>query len=107
MHTEAIRSVPSFFCAHGNQNFEGFAMTQSRLFASVFALVNVIAVAVFAADQPGAISLDPSKFELRGTRAQQQLVVSGTFSVEDIRDLTSGLTYASSNPNGVEIEGTL
>ncbi|HLQ44037.1 MAG TPA: DUF1549 domain-containing protein, partial [Planctomycetaceae bacterium] len=82
-------------------------MTQPRLFASVFALVNVIAVSVFAADQPGAISLDPSKFELRGTRAQQQLVVSGTFSAEDIRDLTSGVTYASSNPNVVKIEGTL
>src|SRR5262245_14131829 len=60
-----------------------------------------------AADQPGAISLDPGKFELRGTRAQQQLVVSGTFSAEDIRDLTTAVTFASSNPNVVKIEGTL
>ena len=50
-------------------------MTQPRLFASVFAVVNLIAAAAFAAD-PGAISLDPGKFELRGGRAQQQLVVS-------------------------------
>lgn len=60
-----------------------------------------------AAD-PGAISLDPGKFELRGNRAQQQLVVSGTFSADDIRDLTNaGVQFASSNPAVVKIEGTL
>lgn len=82
-------------------------MTQPRLFASTFAVVNLIAITVFAAD-PGAISLDPGKFELRGGRAQQQLVVSGTFSADDIRDLTNaGVQFASSNPAVVKIEGTL
>ncbi|TXT35934.1 MAG: hypothetical protein FD138_1167 [Planctomycetota bacterium] len=60
-----------------------------------------------AAD-PGVISIDPGKFELRGARAQQQLVVSGTFSADDIRDLTNaGVQFASSNPAVVKIEGTL
>ncbi len=61
----------------------------------------------FAADAPTALSLNPGKFELRGPRAQQQLVVSGTFSADDLRDLTTGVTFASSNPNVVKIEGTL
>lgn len=82
-------------------------MTLPRLFANAFAAVNLIAVAAFAAD-PGAISLDPGKFELRGVRAQQQLIVSGTFSADDIRDLTNlGVQYSSSNPAVVKIEGTL
>ncbi len=82
-------------------------MTLPRLFANAFAAVNLIAVAAFAAD-PGAISLDPGKFELRGVRAQQQLIVSGTFSADDIRDLTNlGVQYTSSNPAVVKIEGTL
>lgn len=82
-------------------------MTQPRLFASAFAIVNLITVATFAAD-PGAIAIDPGKFELRGARAQQQLVVSGTFSADDIRDLTNaGVQFASSNPAVVKIEGTL
>src|SRR5262245_4269040 len=61
----------------------------------------------FAADAPTVLSLDPGKFELRGPRAQQQLVVSGTFSADDIRDLTTGVMLSSSNPNVVKIEGTL
>ncbi len=74
---------------------------------AVAVLSSLFATASCAADQPGAISLAPAKFELRGVRAQQQLVISGTFSAEDIRDLTTGVTYASSNANVVKIEGTL
>ena len=70
-------------------------------------LVTAISTLATAAD-PGAISLDPGKFELRGVRAQQQLIVSGTFSADDIRDLTNlGVQYTSSNPAVVKIEGTL
>ncbi len=80
-------------------------------FNSILALFAGIIVSLGAlanAADPTAVSLDPGKFELRGARAQQQLVVSGTFSADDIRDLTaSGAQFASSNPAIVKIEGTL
>jgi hypothetical protein len=82
-------------------------MTPLKQFVVVFAVAGLFGQAALSAD-PTAISLDPGKFELRGHRAQQQLIVSGTFSSDDVRDLThAGVQFASSNPAIVKIEGTL
>ena len=57
------------------------------------------------AGKPSSIAMEPAKFELRGGRAQQQLVVTGQYGSEQVRDLTSVATYTSSNPGIVKIEG--
>ena len=82
-------------------------MRLSRTLIRCAALLSCLNSLLIAADQPTALSLAPGKFELRGTRAQQQLVVSGTLTADDVRDLTSGVTLTSSNPAVVKIEGTL
>ena len=73
----------------------------------VFSIALALLCASALAADPTAVSVAPAKFELRGARAQQQLVVSGTFSAEDVRDLTSSVTFASSNPAVVKIEGSI
>ena len=55
-------------------------------------------------DKPSSIALEPAKFELRGNRAQQQLLVTGKYGSEQVRDLTSMATYTSSNTDVVKIE---
>src|SRR4051812_37971549 len=47
---------------------------------------------------PSRLAIEPAKFELRGHRAQLQLVVTGTYAGERIRDLTSDVKYTSSDP---------
>jgi len=56
-----------------------------------------------------AVSLEiaPSEFTLQGRRAQQQLVVTGRYAAETLRDLTGSVTYTSSNPNVAVVEGAL
>ena len=55
-------------------------------------------------DQPKAIVLEPTKFELLGPRAIQKLLVTGEYDGE-VRDLTTVATFTSSAPNIVRIEG--
>ncbi len=57
--------------------------------------------------QPAAIVLEPTPFELLGPRSRQQLLVTGKYSGEDVRDLTSVAAFVSSNPAVVKIEGAL
>ncbi len=82
-------------------------MQLPRTLICLGALWSCLNPVLIAADQSTGLSLAPSKIELRGSRAQQQLVISGTFSADDTRDLTSGVTLTSSNPAVVKIEGTL
>ena len=57
--------------------------------------------------QPSAIRAEPAKFELLGRRSRQQLLVTGAYSGEDVRDLTPAATIVSSNPAVVKIEGSV
>jgi len=57
--------------------------------------------------QPAALGLEPAKFELSGQRARQQLLVTGRYSGEELRDLTRVATYVSSNPAVVKIENSV
>ena len=57
--------------------------------------------------QPASITAEPAKFELAGKRARQQLIVTGNYSNNEVRDLTPAVTFASSNPAIVKIEGSV
>lgn len=57
--------------------------------------------------QPAALGLEPAKFDLSGQRARQQLMVTGRYSGDDLRDLTRVATYVSSNPSVVKIENSI
>jgi hypothetical protein len=57
--------------------------------------------------QPSAIVIEPTRFELLGKRSRQQLLVTGKYSGEDVRDLTPAAIIVSSNPAIVKIEGTV
>lgn len=82
-------------------------MQKPQIFLVVAMVATLTSSFLHAADQPTGLSLAPGKFELRGSRAQQQLVISGTYTADDVRDLTTGVTLTSSNPAVVKIEGTL
>lgn len=46
---------------------------------------------------PQQITLEPNSFTLRGPRAKQQLIVTGSYSENALRDLTPAVQYTSSN----------
>ena len=56
---------------------------------------------------PSDISIEPLKFEFKGRRARQQLVVTGSYGSSERRDLTTVATLTSSNPKVVTIDGTI
>lgn len=66
-----------------------------------------VAEAPIEVGQPSAIVLEPSKFELIGLRSRQQLIVTGKYSGDDVRDLTPATTLVSSNPQIIKIEGSV
>ena len=57
--------------------------------------------------QPSAVVLEPGKFDLLGKRSRQQLLVTGVYSADDIRDLTPVAEFVSSNPEIVKIEKSI
>ena len=81
----------------------------------LMALLAICGTASLAADppstieigQPVSLALEPGKFELSNKRAQQQLLVTGKYSADEVRDLTAAATFASSNPAAVKIEGSI
>ncbi|MDB4637328.1 MAG: DUF1553 domain-containing protein [Planctomycetaceae bacterium] len=50
------------------------------------------------------LSLHPAEFELLDARSRQQLVLTGTFEDDTVRDLTHKATYVSSDPAIVKVE---
>jgi Protein of unknown function (DUF1553)/Protein of unknown function (DUF1549) len=56
---------------------------------------------------PASLSLEPSKFELRGHRASLQLVATGQYEANRVLDLTAYVKYTSSNPKIARVEGSL
>ncbi|MDZ4689058.1 MAG: DUF1549 domain-containing protein, partial [Planctomycetaceae bacterium] len=55
---------------------------------------------------PNMIALEPAAFTLQGGRARQQLIVTGLYSGNDLRDLTQAATFGTSNPKVARIEGS-
>ena len=53
---------------------------------------------------PAAISLAPEKVVLSGKRSRQQLIVTGQYANNELRDLTPAAEFVSSDPNVVKIE---
>ncbi len=56
---------------------------------------------------PVAISLEPGTMVLQGPRSRQQLLVTGRYTGDEVRDLTTATSYASSNPAVAKIEGAV
>ena len=54
-----------------------------------------------------AIEIYPKEFNLAGPRSRQQIVMTGSFGSQDIRDLTHSVELKSSNPAIVRLEGTV
>lgn len=82
----------------------------ARLFSlGVFVVAPGLCLAEAPIDigQPSAIVLEPGKFELLGKRSRQQLLVTGRYSGDDVRDLTPAATIVSSNPEIVKIENSV
>lgn len=67
----------------------------------------VFAEAPIEVGQPASIVLEPTKFELLGKRSRQQLLVTGVYSGQDVRDVTPVATFVSSNPGIVKIDGAV
>ena len=58
-------------------------------------------------DQPDSLEISPASFELKGYRARQQLVLTGLYPEEIVRDLTHSASLVSSNPEILTIDGTI
>ena len=87
---------------------------QLFLCAGIFALTLVLAVPAARADDetpavdelgtPTSIALEPAAVTLNGKRAQQRLIVTGSYGSEHVRDLTHLVQYGSSDSGIVRIE---
>ncbi|HET6327599.1 MAG TPA: DUF1553 domain-containing protein [Planctomycetaceae bacterium] len=59
-----------------------------------------------AVEPPIKLTLEPSKFELSTPRCTLQLVATGTYASDRVRDLTADVTLTSSDPKIIRIKGT-
>ena len=57
--------------------------------------------------QPAGLAIEPGRIELINKRTQQQLLVTGKYSGDEVRDLTAAATFASSNPAVAKVEGSV
>jgi len=57
--------------------------------------------------QPAGLAIEPGRIELISKRTQQQLLVTGKYSGDEVRDLTAAATFASSNPAVAKVEGSV
>ena len=88
-------------------NRDRFAKTLLRAVCSL-AIYGWSCLAADAGQPPSpGLSLEPATFDLNTARDRQQLVVTGVFGSEDIRDVTAEAQFESSAPNVVVIEGSL
>ncbi|MCA9114550.1 MAG: DUF1553 domain-containing protein, partial [Planctomycetaceae bacterium] len=58
-------------------------------------------------DQPAKLEVSPAEVKLHGFRARQQLVLTGFYASDIVRDLTHAATWESSDPNVVKVVGTM
>jgi hypothetical protein len=90
----------------------------SVLFVTTVALSDTASRTAFAADpapvapavtvgEPSGISATPAKVELAGKRAQQQILLTGSYASGELRDLTTAGALTSSAPNIVAVEGSV
>jgi hypothetical protein len=54
--------------------------------------------------EPTAITLAPEKVILSGARSRQQLIVTGQYANNELRDLTAAAEFVSAAPNVVKVE---
>src|SRR5579872_148760 len=54
--------------------------------------------------EPTGITLAPEKVVLSGARSRQQLIVTGQYANNELRDLTTAAEFASTAPNIVKVE---
>lgn len=71
-----------------------------------FLAVLAVTAPVLAAD-PVSLVFETAEFTLGGPRAEQQLVITGTWADKEIRDATHAVELTSSDPKIVTIEGTM
>jgi len=76
-------------------------------------MTTVLAASVTAADQPAidigqptAITLEPGAFTLLGGRARQQLLVTGQYPNNEVRDLTAAASFSVPNAAIAKVEGS-
>ena len=60
-----------------------------------------------ALPQPDALTLAPSKFELRGRRSRLQLVATGRYADNRVLDLTGSARFSVSDPQIVRVAGSV
>jgi len=60
-----------------------------------------------AVEPPVTLSLEPSKFELSNPRGALQLVATGTYAQDRVRDLTADVKLTSSDPKIACVKGTI
>jgi hypothetical protein len=60
-----------------------------------------------AVGTPTALALLPGNFTLRGPRAQQQVIVTGKYGSQIVRDLTHLVKLTSANPKVAKVDGSI
>jgi Protein of unknown function (DUF1553)/Protein of unknown function (DUF1549) len=59
-----------------------------------------------AVEPPVKLSLEPAKLELSNPRTTVQLIATGTYAGDRVRDLTADIKLTSSDPNVARVKGT-
>jgi len=77
------------------------------LLAATWATADETVAAVLDVGTPVQVVLEPQGFTLRGPRARQQLIVTGNYSDNSLRDLTPAVQYTSSNAAVAKIENAI
>ncbi len=83
-----------------------------RSMLNLFAVITMTAIAhagppMIDVGVPTGVTLEPGAFTLVNSRMRQQLIVTGRYSGDDIRDLTTTAQFTSSNPAVAMVNGTI
>jgi hypothetical protein len=84
------------------QNSPSWRQLNRVLFAGLASAVLLVPSSIHADEtvvgKPAALEMQPAKFVLQGTRATQQLVLTASYTGDEVRDLTQAAKYTTSNP---------
>lgn len=79
-------------------------LTRALALAALFAALPLYAAEAVVVGEPAAITAFPAKVDLSGKRGRLQLLVTGEYANQEVRDLTSIAQFTSSNPQVVTVE---
>ena len=91
----------------GSRNFHACLFAPVSAFVVSFVTMTATASETDDAADLSGLALEPAEFVLDGKRAQQQLLLTGSYTSAEVRDFSHSTGFESSNPEIVRLAGSV